>query len=128
MRLLLDTHALIWWALDPSRLGRAAEDSIGDPDNEVLVSAISALEIATKHRLGKLPHARVLAEHFEEQIADRGFLLLDASARHCRLAGSLTINHRDPFDRVLIAQSIIEDAVLVSNERVFDSFMVRRLW
>jgi PIN domain nuclease of toxin-antitoxin system len=128
LRLLLDTHALIWWARLDRRLGRQAATAIGDGDNEVFVSAISALEIATKHRLGKLPEGQRWAADFETEMHAEGFLPLPVSVSHARLAGGLAIPHGDPFDRVLIAQSILEGMALVSNEALFDSFGVTRLW
>jgi PIN domain nuclease of toxin-antitoxin system len=128
LRLLLDTHALIWWARLDQRLGRLAAGAIGDDGNEVFVSAISALEIATKHRLGKLPEGERWAADFEAELDDEGFSALPVSVGHARLAGSLLIAHSDPFDRVLIAQSTIEGMALVSNERLFDSFGVVRIW
>jgi PIN domain nuclease of toxin-antitoxin system len=128
LRLLLDTHALIWWTIDFPRLPQRARAAIAEPENEVFVSAVSALEVATKHRLGKLPQAGRLAISFETEVAVEGFLELPVSIRHGRLAGSLSLSHKDPFDRLLIAQSILEDMVLVSNETVFDDAGVARLW
>jgi PIN domain nuclease of toxin-antitoxin system len=101
---------------------------IGADENEVFVSAISALEVATKHRLGNLPEAQRLAGDFKREIEAEGFVPLDVTVDHARLAGALTIGHADPFDRVLIAQSIIERMALISNEAVFDGFGVNRIW
>ncbi len=128
MRLLLDTLALIWWTIDLDRLPRRAHEAIADPDNDVFVSAVSAVEITTKHRLGKLPHVAELALSFETHVAAEGFIGLPISLRHGQLAGSLDVQHRDPFDRLLIAQAIIEKLTLVSNERVFDLAGASRLW
>ena len=128
MRVLLDTHALIWWLYDAAQLSSAARAAIGDPDNEVFVSAVSALEVSTKHRLGKLPLAAILAAQFDQEVFSEGFNLLDLTSRHGQLAGNLQIDHKDPFDRALIAQSMIEQMMLVSNERRFDGFMANRLW
>ena len=94
----------------------------------MFVSAVSALEIATKHRIGKLPQAAVLAARFEHEVEALGFQPLPVSLTHARVAGSLPIPHKDPFDRLLIAQAIVEDMFLVSNEAVFDGFGVSRLW
>ncbi len=128
MRLLLDTHALIWWSRQDQRLGRSAASAIGDGNNDVFVSAISALEVATKHRLGKLPEGQRWATDFETEMEAEGFAPLPVTVAHARLAGGLLITHADPFDRVLIAQSMLEGLALVSNERVFDSFGVNRVW
>jgi len=128
LRLLLDTHALIWWAEGNARLGERARLEVAAPGNEIYVSAISAMEIATKFRLGKLPDVRRLAEHFEAEVEAEGFAPLALSLSHARLAGSLPIAHKDPFDRMLIAQALSEGMSLVSNEEVFDEFGVSRIW
>lgn len=128
MRLLLDTHALIWWLADDPALPPAARNAIEAPDNEVLVSAASAMEVVTKHRLGKLPEATVLAQDFEAIVRAEGFAPLSISLRHAALAGGLQVVHKDPFDRFLIAQSLVDSIPLVSNEQAFDGFGVRRLW
>ena len=128
MKLLLDTHALIWWLAGDDALSPRARAAIEDEANPVAVSAASAMEVATKHRLGKLPDAALLARDFEAIVAAQGFAELPISTRHARLAGAMTIPHKDPFDRFLIAQSQAEDMVLVSNESLFDGFGVARLW
>lgn len=128
MKLLLDTHALIWWMIDSPALGRAARAAIADDANEIIVSAVSALEVATKHRLGKLPQAERLARAFAQKIHDEGFTPLPVTIAHAATAGALKIPHKDPFDRLLIAQAQIEDLLLVSNEGLFDSFGANRLW
>jgi len=86
------------------------------------------MEVATKFRIGKLPHAALLAQDFEAIIADQGFAELPITVRHARAAGELNIAHKDPFDRLLIAQAQAEDMVLISNEALFDDFAVKRLW
>ncbi|MBU6406962.1 MAG: type II toxin-antitoxin system VapC family toxin [Alphaproteobacteria bacterium] len=128
MRLLLDTHALIWWLAGEEALSARARDAIADEDNEIAVSAASAMEIATKFRIGKLPDAAVLAHDFEAIIAGQGFCELPISFRHARLAGGMNIAHKDPFDRMLIAQAQAEDMLLVSKEAMFDAFAIKRLW
>jgi len=128
LRLLLDTHALIWWLAGDEKLGRRARESISDEANLVVVSAASAMEVATKFRIGKLPDAALLAQDFEAIIASQGFTELGISVRHARLAGEMGIDHKDPFDRLLIAQALSEDLALVSNEARFDDFAVTRVW
>ena len=128
LRLLLDTHALIWWLAGEEALSHRAREAIADEVNEIAVSAASAMEIATKFRIGKLPRAALLAQSFEEIIADQGFGELPISVHHARLAGEMNIAHKDPFDRLLIAQAQVEDMVLVSNEALFDGFAIKRLW
>lgn len=128
MRLLLDTHALIWWLAGDEKLSLRAREAIADEANTVAVSAASAMEVATKHRIGKLPDAALLAQDFEAILAGQGFSELSISVRHARLAGEMGIAHKDPFDRLLIAQALAEDMVLVSNEARFDDSSVKRLW
>lgn len=128
MRLLLDTHALIWWLAGDDALNRKARDAIADVANGVFVSAASAMEVATKFRIGKLPGAALLAQDFEGIVAEQGFAELPITVHHARLAGEMAIAHKDPFDRLLIAQALAEDMVLVSNEVLFDAAAVKRLW
>mgnify|MGYP001097388317 CR=1 FL=1 len=128
MKLLLDTHTLIWWLAGDDALSQRARDAISDENNSISVSAASAMEVATKFRIGKLPGAELLAQDFEAIIAAQGFAELPISVSHARLAGEINIAHKDPFDRFLIAQSQAEGMVLVSNESLFDSFALQRLW
>jgi PIN domain nuclease of toxin-antitoxin system len=128
LRLLLDTHALIWWLAGDDALSRKARDAIADEANGVFVSAASAMEVATKFRIGKLPGAALLAQNFEALVAEQGFAELPISVHHARMAGEMAIAHKDPFDRLLIAQALAEDMVLVSNEVVFDAAAVKRIW
>jgi PIN domain nuclease of toxin-antitoxin system len=128
LRLLLDTHALIWWLAGDEAISRRAREAIADEVNDIAISAASAMEIATKFRIGKLPGAALLAQNLEEIIAEQGFGELPISVHHARLAGEMNIAHKDPFDRLLIAQAQVEDLVLVSNEALFDGFAIKRLW
>ena len=128
MRLLLDTHALLWWLAGEEALSEAARAAIGDPDNEVFVSAASAWEIATKYRLGRLPGAALVAADIAGAVANQGFTELPISVRDGQTAGGLPAIHRDPFDRMLIAQAIAADLVIVSNEALFNAYAVARLW
>jgi PIN domain nuclease of toxin-antitoxin system len=125
---LLDTHALIWWFFDPEKLGKTAYAIIEDNTNTILVSAVSAMEITTKFRLGKLPDAEILAKRFSVEIAFSNFVELSISIAHAELAGKLPFDHKDPFDRLLIAQAKIGNIPLISNEKVFDDFAVKRVW
>lgn len=128
MKLLLDTHALLWWVLDSKELSRKARRALSDVNNDVYVSAATAWEVATKFRIGKLPDADQLAHSFSDTLQRLGFLELPISIEHAERAGLMRIKHKDPFDRMLIAQSQAEGLVLVSNEEVFDTFNVQRLW
>lgn len=128
MSLLLDTHALIWWFLDSPRLSEPARAAIRDYADPVHVSAVSAFEIATKVRLGKLPEAARLDRAFETFIEAQDFKPLPLTLEHALVAGGLSDSHKDPFDRLLIGQALSENMTLISNERIFDGFGVRRLW
>ena len=108
--------------------GRAQSAAIADEANTVAVSAASAMEVATKARIRKLPGATLLAQDFEAIVAAHGFTELLITIHHARLAGDMTIPHKDPFDRLLIAQAQAEGMVLVSHEALFDGFAVQRLW
>lgn len=128
MRLLLDTHALLWWLADDPLLSTSAKKLIGRSNNTVLVSAVSAWEIGTKVRLGKLPEAEDLAADFAGFLARERFEQLAISVEHGIRAGLLPGPHRGPFDRMLAAQSQTENLPVVSNDAVFDTYNVRRLW
>lgn len=128
MRLLLDTHALLWSALDSPRLSRAARAALADPANEVLISAVSIFELTLKHRLGKLEEAAPFAMNHERMLADLAWTPLPVAMEHAALAGRLDIPHKDPFDRLLIAQARVERVPIVSNEKLFDGFGVERIW
>jgi len=126
--LLLDTHALLWWLAGSDRLSVAAHRAIADGANPVLVSAASAWEIATKYRLGRLPGAAVVAEDVTGCLLAQGFQPLAITVADGERAGRLPGPVRDPFDRMLIAQALRLDAVLISVEEPFDRYGVRRLW
>ena len=131
--LLLDTHALLWWLADHPRLSTAARESIADGERTVLVSAASLWEIATKNRLGKLGEADAFLADPIGIVAAEGFEPLPITLPHALLSGGLDTDHRDPFDRMLMAQSLTDDLVLVSNEEPFDRVRhqgrgVKRLW
>ena len=128
MRALLDTHALLWWLSDDPALTRTARKVIAETKNTLIVSAVSAWEIATKVRLGKLPTGADLASDFSGQIQREGFELLAISAEHGIRAGLLPGPHKDPFDRMLIAQSQAENVPIISNEAVFEGYGIRRVW
>jgi PIN domain nuclease of toxin-antitoxin system len=125
---LLDTHALIWWFNADPQLPQRARSIIADSDNTVLASTVSAFEIANKHRIGKLPQVEVLLDDYEGLLQGQGFGELAIRTAHALAAGSLTIAHRDPFDRMLIAQARIEGLTVITNERLFELAGVARLW
>ena len=128
MRVLLDTHALLWWLDGDRRLSPRARKSIADEKNIVLVSAVSAWEITTKFRIGKLPGAAEVAADAAGCVSRQGFESLDITILHAQRAGRLPGAHRDPFDRMLAAQAQLEDLPIVTNDAVFDIFGVTRIW
>jgi PIN domain nuclease of toxin-antitoxin system len=128
VRLLLDTHTVLWWLLHDPALSERARDYISEPENTAFVSAASAWEIATKVRIGKLHAAANLAFDLSTYLERERFGLLAISVEHAIRAGLLGGPHRDPFDRMLVAQSQAESMPVVSNDRVFDAYGVHRIW
>ncbi len=128
MRVLLDTHAFLWWIEDSPHLSANAHGVIADEDNEIVVSAASAWEIATKYRLGKLPEAEAVATNVAGCIADEGFEALAISVADAERAGRLPGHHRDPFDRMIIAQALRHELAIVSVDATLDRYGVNRLW
>jgi PIN domain nuclease of toxin-antitoxin system len=119
MRLLLDTHVLLWWLADDRKLAKAAREIIANPDNDVHVSSASVWEAAIKMALGRL---EIELDDLEAAIVRNGFRQLPVGFRHAITAGRLPSVHRDPFDRMLIAQASVEDLRVVSHDRVFERY------
>jgi PIN domain nuclease of toxin-antitoxin system len=126
-RVLLDTHALVWWVEGRGKLSKTAREIIEEVKTVVLVSAASAWELAIKSRSGKFK-SRELVEALDEQILEEGFVALPISVEHALRAGRLDSPHKDPFDRMLIAQAQIEGVSVVSKDTAFDNCAVRRIW
>lgn len=112
MKVMLDTHTLLWWLENPERLTTEAQEAISSFQNEVLVSAVVIWEIAIKESLGKLE----VSPEFQKTVSECGFVELPISFQHARQVRLLPAHHRDPFDRMLIAQAIVEDAFLVTRD------------
>jgi len=127
VRLLLDTHAFLWWLEGSAELSAKARQAIQGDTNSVFVSAATVWEIAIKQQIGKLEQPEEMID-LGELIESRGFSPLPISVAHAQAAGALPGPHRDPFDRMLIAQAIAEGMALVSNEKRFDAYGVKRLW
>ena len=127
MRVLLDTHAFVWWVEDRELLSRRAKEMIENPETLVFVSAASAWELAIKVRIGKF-RSRELVAGFSAEVHKEGFIDLPISIDHALRAGGLDSVHKDPFDRMLVAQAQIEDTPIISSDRLFDSFSLRRIW
>jgi PIN domain nuclease of toxin-antitoxin system len=128
MRCLLDTHALLWWLFDDPKLSARAREAISEPQNEILVSAASAWEISTKHRLGKLPEAGDVAQRLPIYVRQARFTELPISIEQAQVAGDLPGPHRDPFDRMLIAQAKLLTVPVVSVDPVFRDYGSTVLW
>ena len=128
MKLLIDTHALIWWWMDETRLPAKASDALASGGASVFVSIASVWEIAIKHGLGKLDLDPRIVVGLRSGDALESFEELEISRRHVVEAGALEHHHGDPFDRLLIAQARLEGLTIVSNEKLFDSYGVSRLW
>ena len=126
--LLLDTHALLWWLLDSPELSRTARDAIAAPDQRVLVSAASAWELGTKYRIGKLPEAQDIVANLPQYLRKQRFEPLPISLDHALAAGQLPGPHRDPFDRMLMAQAQLERAWVVTLDPVFSDYGVGVVW
>lgn len=128
MSYLLDTHALLWWLTDDTQLSVPARAAMANEANTIFVSAASAWEIATKARLGKLDSLPDATIRYNELIAADGFTPLPINPQHGMRAGSYPAPHRDPFDRLLAAQSEIEQLVLITRDPAFVHFNCRTLW
>jgi PIN domain nuclease of toxin-antitoxin system len=128
LNLLLDTHAFLWWIAGNPVLSRPARTAIGDDSNTVFVSAASAWEITTKFRIGKLPGVATIADNLATVLDAQGFVPLPVTFVHGQAAGALPGPLKDPFDRMLIAQAMLDRMVLVSNEHGFAAYGVRLLW
>jgi PIN domain nuclease of toxin-antitoxin system len=126
--LLLDTHALLWWLVEPENLSSLALASINDPAATIFVSAASGWELATKVRLGKLPGAEGLLLDLPSLLQQQGFLPLPVQLHHGVHAGGYRQAHRDPFDRLLAAQAELEGLQLVSLDPALATFPCRLLW
>ncbi len=124
MRLLLDTHALLWWLAGDERIGDPARDLIGNQDNDVLVSIVSLWEITVKTRIGKL---EIDLSEVLENIARNDFEILGVTPAHLLSLTALPMHHRDPFDHLLIAQAIAEKATFVSDDHKTVKYDVRRI-
>jgi PIN domain nuclease of toxin-antitoxin system len=128
LRLLLDTVALLFWWSESARLGRLASDAIIEGDAAIYVSAISVWEIANKNRIGKLDAVGDFQNDFGRLITRDGFMLLDLTPAHAMKAGYLRGDHRDPFDRLLAGQALVEDLTVLTNDPEIAAFGCKVLW
>jgi PIN domain nuclease of toxin-antitoxin system len=128
VKLLLDTHALLWWAHEPEELSDAAREAIANGENEIFVSAVSAMEISTKNRVGRLEYPSSLADNFLQLISEFGFQPLSVSCAHAERAGNMAGKHRDPWDRLLAAQAQIEQMPLITVDPRMSDWDVQIIW
>ncbi len=128
MRLLLDTHSFLWFVLNDAQLSAPARTAIRDPANDVLVSPATYWEIAIKVSKAKYTLAVPYQDFIQHNLDANDFEILPIEVRHTALVAAMPFHHKDPFDRLLIAQALAEDIPLVSNEALFDAYGVRRLW
>lgn len=128
MSYLLDTHVVLWWLADAPELSARARGILADPANGLVVSAASGWEIATKYRLGQLPSAGVIVGNFTGWVERMGAVELPISTAHALRAGAFPQAHRDPFDRMLAAQALLEETPIISRDAALDAFGVSRLW
>jgi len=127
-RLLLDTHTFLWWAADASELSDTARKAISDSGNECFLSIASCWEMAIKSSLGKLRLTKPVERFVNDLITENGFRLLAIELRHATKVEALPFHHRDPFDRILLAQAITEKLTIVSADSMFSSYGVKLLW
>lgn len=128
MKFMLDTHTWLWWLFNDSRLPSSMRAIIAEPDNQIFISAASAWEIATKFRIGKLPSAAVLVQDIDGWRQRCGFVELPVTIAHAQKAGAWANPHRDPFDRMLAAQSAIENLPLICTDPDLKSFGITLVW
>jgi PIN domain nuclease of toxin-antitoxin system len=128
LRLLLDTHVLVWWLLDEPVLPKRVVAELRDPGNQVFVSSASAWEIATKYRLGRMPQAEPLVQGFGQLVEEQRWTALAVSIEHALHAGLMKADHADPFDRMLAAQSRLEHLRLVTGDRALTRLVPAALW
>lgn len=128
MKVLLDTHTFLWRMVGSAQLSDSVNAIIDDTANEVLVSAASAWEVATKHRLGKLSRGGAVVGAFSGAIRELRASELAVNVDHALIAGGFDAAHRDPFDRMLAAQAMLERAVLLTLDSAFDAFPVETHW
>ena len=125
MSYLIDTHILLWWVFDNPNLDESSRAIIANPEHLIIVSSATAWEIATKYRIGKLSKAKNLVENYEQALSQAGFSELPVTAAHALRAGSLPIAHRDPFDRMLMAQAELEDLPILTYDSAFHTGLIQ---
>jgi len=128
VRLLLDTHTFLWFVTNDPQLSENALDAVAEPTNEVLLSPASYWEIAIKVSLGKYPLTVPFETFFQEGIEGSEMAILPIEVRHAAVLSSLPMHHKDPFDRMMISQAIVEQIPIVSADSALDAYGVQRWW
>lgn len=124
MRLLLDTHVLLWWLQDDRKLGQRGRALIADPGNTVSISLATPWEISVKHRIGKMVESGAA---IMRELADQGIAVVDLKPRHLEILEAMPLLHRDPFDHLIIAQALAENMVIITDDALFPAYGVRCL-
>ena len=125
MSYLIDTHIFLWWIFDDPKLDTTCRDIIRNPEHRIFVSSVSAWEIATKYRIGKLPEAKQLVEQYSQILHQVRFIELAITSAHALRAGSLPIAHRDPFDRMIMAQAELESLPVITYDKEFQTGLIQ---
>jgi PIN domain nuclease of toxin-antitoxin system len=125
MSYIIDTHIFLWWLFDDQKLDTACRDIIRNPAHRIFVSSASAWEIATKYRIGKLPEAKQLVEQYSQILHQAKFIELAITSAHALRAGSLPIDHRDPFDRMIMAQAELESLPVITYDKAFQTGLIQ---
>jgi len=125
MSYIIDTHILLWWLFDDPKLDTDCRNIIREPNHKILVSSASGWEISTKYRLGKLPEAKPLLEAYEQILHQAKFAELSITTTHALRAGNLPISHRDPFDRMLMAQAELESLPIITYDKAFHTGFIK---
>jgi PIN domain nuclease of toxin-antitoxin system len=128
LRFLLDSHSLLWFLVGAQNLSSKAREVIEDPDHDIVVSIASLWEIGIKHSLGKLTIQGSFEETFPRQLEINSIDLLEIGMEHVRQVVSLPYHHRDPFDRILVAQALVEKIPIVSRDPALDAYGILRIW
>jgi PIN domain nuclease of toxin-antitoxin system len=122
---LIDTHIILWWLFNDSKLTTECREIIRNPDHRIFVSSVSAWEIATKYRIGKLPEAKQIVEEYPQILQQAKFIELSITSAHALRAGSLPISHRDPFDRMIMAQAELENFPVITYDAAFQTGLIQ---
>jgi PIN domain nuclease of toxin-antitoxin system len=128
MKFLLDTHTFLWALRSPDELANRARAMLAEPSSEPLISIVIPWEIAIKSGVGKLKNVSNLLDDFEGKVAAGGYRIVETSSRQAIRSGTLPLHHKDPFDRLLIAQAIDLDVPIISRDEIFDLYGVKRIW